>query len=302
MAATGPRGMKIGAVSLWLLLLLSEKPMYGYEVIRELEKRFSGYWRPKTGTIYPAFEKLEEGGLVTSRIEFRDEGLDRKHYALTEKGRTELAQTMSHWTKMMEVLENYREVHEWIFGSRRLDRSGRETHLPREDRPNGSLRFPRSYLRRLPRPTGLHSPRDRNCPDRDRAQQRPLHARHQLPRGSNWPEKNARLLRSHRFRRGNLALRLEGLVGSGPGGHRREHDRRSRRSRAGSVARTSHSPGDQSPRSPAPGHQRVQPGRIRGVFGRSAPCGPSELHRIFTALPGLHDLRTLRGCALLRLV
>ena len=107
--------MKIGAVSLWLLLLLSEKPMYGYEVIRELEKRFSGYWRPKTGTIYPAFEKLEEGGLVTSRIEFRDEGLDRKHYALTEKGRAELAQTMSHWTKMMEVLETYREVHESIF-------------------------------------------------------------------------------------------------------------------------------------------------------------------------------------------
>ena len=115
MATTAPRGMKIGAVSLWLLLLLSEKPMYGYEVIRELEKRFSGYWRPKTGTIYPAFEKLEEGGLVTSRIEFRDEGLDRKHYALTEKGRTELSQTMTHWTKMMEVLENYREVHESIF-------------------------------------------------------------------------------------------------------------------------------------------------------------------------------------------
>src|SRR3989454_952370 len=124
MAATGPRGMKIGAVSLWLLLLLSEKPMYGYEVIRELEKRFSGYWRPKTGTIYPAFEKLEEGGLVTSRIEFRDEGLDRKHYALTEKGRTELAQTMSHWTKMMEVLENYREVHESIF--RYKDRLSKE--------------------------------------------------------------------------------------------------------------------------------------------------------------------------------
>jgi PadR family transcriptional regulator, regulatory protein PadR len=107
--------MKMGAVSLWLLLLLSEKPMYGYEVIRELEKRFSGYWRPKTGTIYPAFEKLEAGGLVTSRIEFRDEGLDRKHYALTEKGRTELSQTMTHWTKMMEVLETYREVHESIF-------------------------------------------------------------------------------------------------------------------------------------------------------------------------------------------
>src|SRR6266581_186541 len=32
-----PHGMKVGAVSLWLLLLLSEKPMYGYELIRKQE-------------------------------------------------------------------------------------------------------------------------------------------------------------------------------------------------------------------------------------------------------------------------
>ncbi len=115
MARSLSRGMKIGAVSLWLLLLLSERPMYGYELLRELEKRFSGYWKPKTGTIYPALDKLEQGGLVTSRIEFRDQGVDRKHYALTEKGGEELSQTMAHWTKMMGVLEDYREVHESIF-------------------------------------------------------------------------------------------------------------------------------------------------------------------------------------------
>jgi len=40
--------MRAGAVSLWLMLLLSERPMYGYELIRELEKRFSGYWKPQT--------------------------------------------------------------------------------------------------------------------------------------------------------------------------------------------------------------------------------------------------------------
>ncbi len=110
-----PRGMKIGAVSLWLLLLLSEKPMYGYEIIRELEKRFSGYWKPQTGTIYPALEKLEMNGLVTSRVEFRGEVPDRKHYALTEEGKAELSRTMAYWIKMTEILENYRETHESIF-------------------------------------------------------------------------------------------------------------------------------------------------------------------------------------------
>ena len=114
-----PRGMKVGAVSLWLLLLLSEKPMYGYEIIRELEKRFAGYWKPKTGTIYPALEKLEKTKLVTSRVEFREDAPDRKHYALTEKGRVELTGTMAYWTKMTEILENYRETHESLFRYRR---------------------------------------------------------------------------------------------------------------------------------------------------------------------------------------
>lgn len=109
-----PRGMKVGAVSLWVLLLLSERPMYGYEIMRELERRFSGFWKPKTGTIYPALERLERNGLVTSRIEFRDEAPDRKHYALTDKGSAELSQSMTHWTKMTEVLENHREAHEAI--------------------------------------------------------------------------------------------------------------------------------------------------------------------------------------------
>jgi PadR family transcriptional regulator PadR len=110
-----PKGMKIGAVSFWLLLLLSERPMYGYEIIRELEKRFSGYWKPKTGTIYPALEKLEKGDLITSSIDFRGKALDRKHYALSEKGQEELSKTMVYWTKMTEILENYRETHEAIY-------------------------------------------------------------------------------------------------------------------------------------------------------------------------------------------
>ena len=101
-------------MSLWLLIVLSERPMYGYEVIRELEKRFSGYWKPKTGTIYPAIQKLEQNGLVTSHVDFPDELPDRKHYALTDKGHEELSKSMTYWTKMSEVLENYREVHESI--------------------------------------------------------------------------------------------------------------------------------------------------------------------------------------------
>jgi PadR family transcriptional regulator PadR len=107
-------GMKVGAVSLWLLILLSERPMYGYEIIRELEKIFSGYWKPKTGTIYPALEKLEQDKLVTSQREFREEGPDRKHYALSKKGEAQLSQSVLHW------------INEAIFRYKRDDASKQE--------------------------------------------------------------------------------------------------------------------------------------------------------------------------------
>jgi DNA-binding PadR family transcriptional regulator len=89
--------------------------MYGYEIIRESGKRFSGYWKPKTGTIYPALEKLEQDKLVTSQREFREEGPDRKYYALSKRGEAQLSQSVLRWIKMMEMLEHYRETHEAIF-------------------------------------------------------------------------------------------------------------------------------------------------------------------------------------------
>jgi DNA-binding PadR family transcriptional regulator len=118
--------MKVGAVSLWLLILLSERPMYGYEIIKELGKRFAGYWKPKTGTIYPALEKLEQDKLVTSQREFREEGPDRKHYALSKRGEAQLSQSVLRWIKMMEMLEHYRETHEAIFRYKRDDASKEE--------------------------------------------------------------------------------------------------------------------------------------------------------------------------------
>jgi len=113
------RSMKIGTVQLWLLLLLSDKPMYGYEIIRELERRFSGYWSPKTGTVYPALEKLEENGFITGQIEFRDHGPDRKHYAITDNGKGELKSAMLQWAKMTEMIDTYREKHQALFRFRK---------------------------------------------------------------------------------------------------------------------------------------------------------------------------------------
>ncbi|MCU1417776.1 MAG: PadR family transcriptional regulator [Schumannella sp.] len=74
-----------GHLRLYLLSLLAERSMHGYELIQALSDRFGGTYVPSAGTIYPRLAKLEEEGLVTKEADGR-----KTVYAITEAGRAEL--------------------------------------------------------------------------------------------------------------------------------------------------------------------------------------------------------------------
>lgn len=76
-----------GHLRLYLLSLLDERPMHGYELIQALSDRFGGTYVPSAGTIYPRLGKLEEDGLVTKESDGR-----KTVYAITEAGRAELTE------------------------------------------------------------------------------------------------------------------------------------------------------------------------------------------------------------------
>ncbi|WP_431311806.1 PadR family transcriptional regulator [Pseudolysinimonas kribbensis] len=75
-----------GHLRLYLLSLLGERSMHGYELIQALADRFGGTYVPSAGTIYPRLAKLEEEGLVTKTADGR-----KTVYAITDAGRAELA-------------------------------------------------------------------------------------------------------------------------------------------------------------------------------------------------------------------
>lgn len=74
-----------GHLRLYLLSLLAERPMHGYDLIQALSDRFGGTYTPSAGTIYPRLTKLEEDGLVTKRADGR-----KTVYAITDAGHAEL--------------------------------------------------------------------------------------------------------------------------------------------------------------------------------------------------------------------
>jgi DNA-binding PadR family transcriptional regulator len=79
----GPRARR-GDVRAAVLALLADRPMHGYEMIKEIEERSDGAWTPSAGSIYPMLQLLEDEGLI------RGEDSDgKRRFTLTDTGRTE---------------------------------------------------------------------------------------------------------------------------------------------------------------------------------------------------------------------
>lgn len=103
----GPRAGR-GDLSPIVLQLLKEKPMHGYEIIRKLEERSHGFWRPSAGSIYPVLQLLEEQEYVTSHEEEK-----KKVYALTEAGRAAADQEPLTHHPWQSFLEKKQRVHQF---------------------------------------------------------------------------------------------------------------------------------------------------------------------------------------------
>ncbi|MCU1551930.1 MAG: PadR family transcriptional regulator [Glaciihabitans sp.] len=71
-----------GDVRAAVLALLAEKPMYGYQIIQEIEERSGGAWKPSPGSVYPTLQLLADETLIDV-----EESNGRKTYSLTDEGR-----------------------------------------------------------------------------------------------------------------------------------------------------------------------------------------------------------------------
>ncbi|MBI4468916.1 MAG: helix-turn-helix transcriptional regulator [Acidobacteria bacterium] len=86
-----------GSVSLLILRLLSQREMYGYEIIREASRRSDRAFEFKEGTLYPALHLLERKGYLRSAWRTGENGRRRKYYALTARGRKRAESSRRGW-------------------------------------------------------------------------------------------------------------------------------------------------------------------------------------------------------------
>ena len=95
----------LSPVEFLILMVLKRRPMYGYEIIKELRDMFGDVWQPKTGTIYPALRRLETKGLVTT--ELRD---DREFYKLSDRGEDILKYAIEFMEAGLDFISRYHMI------------------------------------------------------------------------------------------------------------------------------------------------------------------------------------------------
>jgi len=114
------RMLASGDLRLVALYFIEKQPRHGYDLIKAIEEKSSGFYTPSPGIVYPALTFLEEAGYVTSQADG-----NKKLYTITDEGRAHLndnreaiESTLAFLSKAGDQMNRFREFAkaDWPFG------------------------------------------------------------------------------------------------------------------------------------------------------------------------------------------
>lgn len=89
-----------GVLEICVLSLISNKDMYGYEVVQNISKVIN----VNEGTIYPILRRLTKDGFFDTYILESNEGPARKYYKITTTGKNYLNKMINEWNDFISAV------------------------------------------------------------------------------------------------------------------------------------------------------------------------------------------------------
>ena len=93
-----------GTLDLLILRTLLFGPTHGHGIAKHIQRTSDDVLQVEHGSLYPALQRLERGGLITSKWEQTERGREMKLYRLTPKGRKQLAVEESKWRTLARAM------------------------------------------------------------------------------------------------------------------------------------------------------------------------------------------------------
>jgi DNA-binding PadR family transcriptional regulator len=76
-----------GLLQPFMLRLLMDKPMHGFEIMEQIFEKTDGMWRPGPAAVYPSLSQLESSGYIEAVNKGNKGEKARKQYRITERGK-----------------------------------------------------------------------------------------------------------------------------------------------------------------------------------------------------------------------
>lgn len=97
-----------GTLALMILRTLDTLgPQHGYGIARRIEQISGDLLTVNYGTLHPALLKLEQEGAIASEWGQSDNGRRAKFYALTRRGRAEMARASRDWAQTTAIMARF---------------------------------------------------------------------------------------------------------------------------------------------------------------------------------------------------
>ena len=88
-----------GSLDLLILKTLSLVPMHGWGITRRIQQTSKGILAVNLGSLYPALQRLEKDGLISSDWEMTENNRRARYYRLTATGRRALGIELENWKR-----------------------------------------------------------------------------------------------------------------------------------------------------------------------------------------------------------
>ena len=89
-----------GTLDLLILKTLELEPMHGWGISQRIQQISESVLQVNQGSLYPALHRLEEQGWITANWKASENNRQAKYYALTRRGRSQLAAERENWLRL----------------------------------------------------------------------------------------------------------------------------------------------------------------------------------------------------------
>ncbi len=88
-----------------ILSLLIKGDSYGYKINKDIMNLTENRFEFKEATLYTAFRRLEQAGLISAYWGDESTGARRKYYTITDFGRKQYEQNLSDWERTKKIVD-----------------------------------------------------------------------------------------------------------------------------------------------------------------------------------------------------